>query len=110
MCLSSAQREEKAPVPVIDQELPRFQYSPGSDRQVTGAEQEHLNIVGEYPPYGTHLPAGEKQPGQHNVWHQPKPGSHFTREEVCGPQYGHVETDELPPGHSLLALRSWWDA
>jgi hypothetical protein len=40
---------------------------------------------------------GAKQP--------PKPAPETTVEEVRGPQYVQVDTNELAPSHSLLALR-----
>jgi hypothetical protein len=39
-----------------------------------------------------------------------KSAPYLTVEEVCGPQYGEVDTDELAPGHGLLALRRGWEA
>jgi len=40
----------------------------------------------------------------------PKSAPYLTIEEVRGPQYVEVDTDELAPCHGLFALRSWWDA
>ena len=40
--------------------------------------------------------------------HQLIPCTHFG-EKVSGEQQVHVDTDELSPGHGLLALRSGWD-
>ena len=41
---------------------------------------------------------------------QPQPAPHHTGEKVGGPQYGHMDADELPLRHSLLTLRGRWDA
>src|SRR5215475_13995884 len=45
---------------------------------------------------------GGKQP--------PKPAPELTVEEVRGPPYGEVDTDERAPGHGLLSLRRGWEA
>src|SRR4029453_11929646 len=42
--------------------------------------------------------------------HQPPPRPYLTGEEVGGHEHVHMETDEFPPGHALLPLRSWWYA
>src|SRR4029453_3745537 len=41
---------------------------------------------------------------------QSKPTPYRAVEEIGCPQHVQMHTDELPPRHGLLALRSWWDA
>src|SRR5215475_11762568 len=41
---------------------------------------------------------------------QSKPIPHRTGEEVRDSQHVHMNTDELRPGHGLLALRGWRNA
>lgn len=100
---SGAKREETGEHSLLDQTPPSFQGDLSIGRPPCA--QEHPPLLEQWR--HTHdrertIEGYEKKQG---IDHELIPCTHFG-EEVSGEQQGHVDTDEVSPGHGLLALRS----
>jgi hypothetical protein len=69
-----------------------------------------MHLVMQHSPYDVSLATTTMEETAQGRDHQPKPTPHLMVEEICGHQHVQVETDKLPPGHSLLAHGGRWDA